>query len=109
MENQTKFSSWKSAMNNVRMQKKTFDKNPIFIHPSIFVRMEELAIKQKWKEVVGDLFAKHATLITIENEILYVTVNSAAIKHELTMNKSNIITRMNNELGKIAVRDIIMR
>lgn len=106
---ETKFKSWTSAMNNVQRQKKTFDENPIKIHPSVFLKMEEMAIKQKWKDVVGPLFAKAATTISLGNNILYITIKSPAIRNELQMQKTTIITRMNEELGKTAVRDIILR
>ncbi len=109
MENQQNFKSWSSAMNNVRRQKKTFDENRIVIHPSVFIKMDEFAVKQKWKEVVGPLFARSATAISYANNILCITINSSAIKSELMMNKSTIINRINQEMGKIAVKDIFLK
>ena len=106
---ETKFKSWSSAMNNVQKQKKTFDENPIKIHPSVFVKMEVMTIKQKWKEVVGPLFANAATAISFSDSILYITINSPAIRNELQLQKTSIITRMNGELGKVVVKEMVFK
>lgn len=117
METKEKFTALSTVVNNIEQRKKTFTrgafssntKNDIIIAPSVFERMYEMKVKKKWKEVVGPMFANAATSIVLNNKLLIVTVNSAAIRNELLLNKTAIINRMNEELKKHAVSEIIFK
>ena len=98
--------SMERSMRNPKPQ--GFEKNIIKINPIVFQRLDEMAVKQKWKEIVGPTFGESAKSIVITNKILYVTVRSASIKHELIMNKSVIVERINNELHQFLVKDMIV-
>ncbi|MBR5433982.1 MAG: DUF721 domain-containing protein [Bacteroidales bacterium] len=99
--------SMERSMRNPKPQ--GFDKNIIRINPTVFQRLDEMAVKQKWKEIVGPLFAESAQSIVLTNKILYVTIRSAAIKNELIMNKSVIVERINKELNKVFVNDMVVK
>ena len=45
-------------------------------------------------------------IVEFRNE--YVSVNSAAIKNELILHKSEIIKRINEELGKTKLTDMVV-
>ena len=102
-------SSLSSIMNNTKNTgNKPVADGEIRIHPSIVQRMEEFSIKQKWKEVVGPVFARAVTAMTVKYKVLYVSVNSAAIKNELVLHKSEIIKRINDELGKTKLTNMVV-
>ena len=110
MENDvtTIFSSMNSMEQYSRSQIKGNKKNGIRINPTVFLRMEEFSVKQKWKEVVGPMFANAATSIKLNNKMLVVSVKSATIRNELILNKSTICARINKELQKNLVNDMIV-
>ncbi len=110
MENDvtTIFSAMNSMEQYSRSQIKGNKKNGIRINPTVFLRMEEFSVKQKWKEVVGPMFANAATSIKLNNKMLVVSVKSATIRNELILNKSTICARINKELQKNLVNDMIV-
>lgn len=102
-------SSLSSVMNNTKNTgKRPVAEGEIRIHPSIVQKMEEFSIKQKWKEVVGPILARAVTAMAVKYKVLYVSVNSAAIKNELVLHKSEIIKRINEELGKTKLTDMVV-
>ena len=117
MEKKIKFTALSTVVKNIESQKKTYtrgffsadEKNDIVIAPSVFMRMYEMKVKKKWAEVVGPMFANAATSIVLNNKLLIVKVNSAAIRNELLLNKTTIINRMNEELKRHAVSEIIFK
>ena len=104
----TIFSAMNSMENSSRSQNAGHKKNGIRINPTVFLRMEEFSVKQKWKEVVGPMFANAATSIRLSNKVLLISVNSATIRNELILNKSTICARINKELQKNLVNDMIV-
>lgn len=110
MENDvtTIFSAMNSMEQYSRSQIKGNKKNGIRINPTVFLRMEEFSVKQKWKEVVGPMFANAATSIRLSNKVLLISVNSATIRNELILNKSTICARINKELHKNLVYDMVV-
>ena len=110
MENDvtTIFSAMNSMEQYSRSQIKGNKKNGIRINPTVFLRMEEFSVKQKWKEVVGPMVANAATSIKLNNKMLVVSVKSATIRNELILNKSTICARINKELQKNLVNDMIV-
>ncbi len=63
---------------------------------------------ERWHEYVGDICAQFSKCTDLNNGILYVKVKNAALKFELFGSKSQIIQRINNDLGPV-VKDIIFR
>jgi predicted nucleic acid-binding Zn ribbon protein len=70
---------------------------------------EEYLIIKMWKEIAGAYIAKASQVEKIYQGILYVKVKNAAWRNELMFKKENIIEKMNQQLGKDAVKDIIFK
>lgn len=72
-------------------------------------KMKELEIKENWKLVVGPVFDKATKKLLIYNKVLYVTVDSSAIRNELIMNRSKIIERLNEIVNQIIIVEMIVK
>ncbi len=66
-------------------------------------------VRSAYNEVVGELIAKLTQSLRFESGILYVRLLSAALRHEMTLRKQNLIDRINQHLGRPAVEEIVFQ
>jgi predicted nucleic acid-binding Zn ribbon protein len=66
-------------------------------------------IISSWETVMGSVIAKHTKEVFINKQQLYVVLDSAALRNELSMAKSKIITMLNASVGKEVINDIIFK
>ena len=59
-----------------------------------------------WSVVVGENITKNTEPISVEYGILKIKVKTPAWRQELQLQKTNIINKLNNELGKKTIKDI---
>jgi len=71
------------------------------------LRMQELEILNVWSECVGEAIAKFSTPVEIRRNKLFVSVENAAWRYELSLKKNEIIEKLNINLKKKIIRDII--
>ncbi len=64
---------------------------------------------KSWEQIVGERINSATEQIFFKNDILYVKIKSPIIKNELRMIKSAIISRINNYVGAITVKDIFIK
>ena len=69
---------------------------------------DSLAVKA-WGEVLGASALRKTTNIYIKEKVLFVSINSSILRHELFLNKRKIIDSINEHVGSKVVRDIIFR
>lgn len=70
-------------------------------------RMQELQILNIWSECVGEAIAKFSSPQEIRKNKLFVKVENAAWRYELSLNKTGIIEKLNTKLKKKLIKDII--
>ena len=63
-------------------------------------------IEQKWCDVAGQYIAHHTKKVFYANNILYVYLDTASLKHELMYLKSSIIIKFNQVMGGNVINDI---
>ncbi|MCX6165735.1 MAG: DUF721 domain-containing protein [Ignavibacteriae bacterium] len=63
-------------------------------------RMQELKIFEIWKECVGETISKFSKPIELKKNKLFVRVESAVWRFELSAKRNEIITRLNSILNK---------
>lgn len=61
----------------------------------------------KWEKIVGATVATRTQKITFRDNIMYVTLNSAPLKHQLSLSKTKLISLINDEINKIIIQDIV--
>src|ERR1043165_658316 len=73
------------------------------------VRLSQFSVKSSWKEIVGDVVAKNTGEIFFKDKTIFVTLTSAALRHELAMRKSQIVDNINSFCGYRLVEEIVLR
>lgn len=48
-------------------------------------KIDGIRIVQAWESVVGSMIARHTTDLYIQKDVLFVYIDSAAIRHELSL------------------------
>ncbi len=71
-------------------------------------KLDESRIRDSWQEVMGKTTAKYTTNVWLTKGKLYVQVNSAPLKNELTYLRDTIKLRFNEMLGSEVVREVII-
>jgi len=59
-----------------------------------------------WEVVTGKLISKHTTNLFVKQKTLFVYLDSAALRNELSYAKKKIIKALNKEVGVEVITDI---
>ena len=59
-----------------------------------------------WPEVAGKVVAKYTRDLKIYNQVLVVHLNSAALRAELQMRRSELMKQLNDKVGSVVIYDI---
>ena len=70
----------------------------------IHVRINEL-----WQEIMGANITHYTEKIILTGNTLFVSLNSAALRVELSYGKEKIIKMMNKQLGSEKIKKIVLR
>ncbi len=81
----------------------------LFKQENLDVKISQFTVKNSWKEIVGDLVAKNTKEIFFNDKIIFVTLDSAALKHELSFRKEEIVGNINTFCGYKLVDQIVLR
>lgn len=76
-------------------------------HIGLDSRMQELKILNVWEECVGENIARFSSPVEIRKNKLFVNVENAAWRYELSLKKFEIIDNLNKALRKKIIKDII--
>jgi predicted nucleic acid-binding Zn ribbon protein len=72
-------------------------------------KYKEFRMLQSWNELMGPMIAKHTKDVRIYQEVLYVELDSASIRSELSYSKSRIIENLNTEAGETLIKEVVFR
>ncbi len=72
-------------------------------------RLAEKRLISSWESVMGVMIAKHTTDIYIKHQQLIVSLDSSALRNELSLAKSKIVKMLNETVGKNVINEIILR
>jgi predicted nucleic acid-binding Zn ribbon protein len=67
---------------------------------------DETRVLQAWDELMGPSIVRQTTKKKVQNQILYVQLESAVVRKELLMVKSKIVSSINEHLGREAIQDV---
>lgn len=71
--------------------------------------LDETRVKMLWEKIMGKTVATYTSNIAVRKNILYVTILSAPLKHELSYAREKIKTRLNEEMGEDYIKDVVIR
>ena len=63
-------------------------------------------VKLAWQELIGEPIYRKTKVIYLKNHTLYIHLESAVLKEELSYGKETLIVGMNRELGYDGVKRI---
>ncbi|MFM9943918.1 MAG: DUF721 domain-containing protein [Bacteroidia bacterium] len=69
-------------------------------------KIDELKIWNNWPDIMGTVIAKNTNKITLKSGILWIYVESAPLKSELTFHRSVILQKINTFFEKQIVKEI---
>jgi len=72
-------------------------------------KLHETRLIQSWEKVVGAMVAKHTQGLYIKNKILFVRIDSSALRNELSYSREKIIRDLNREASANVIEDIVFK
>jgi len=72
-------------------------------------QLDEIELYKVYEEQVGKMFVNHTKNIALKNKVLYIQLDSASLKQELSYVKEGLIERLNRKMGKTMVEKIIIK
>jgi predicted nucleic acid-binding Zn ribbon protein len=69
-------------------------------------KLNETRIISSWEEVTGKLISRHTNQMYVKDRVLFVKVDSAALREELTYQRSKLVKKLNKAAGVEAIDDI---
>lgn len=76
-------------------------------HKPIAKGLKAIKINELWKEIMGKNIDAYTNKVKLEKDILYVKINSASLREELSFEKNKIIKLLNNESNTSKIKKII--
>ena len=70
--------------------------------------LHESQIRESWSRLMGNMIARHTSNISLRKGKLYLKIESAALKQELTYSKDKIKEIFNQELGENVITDVLI-
>ena len=71
--------------------------------------LNEHRLLQAWDKVLGPAVSRYTKELRIYNQVLFVTITSAALRNELMMRRTELVSRLNAEAGAQVITQIGLR
>lgn len=72
-------------------------------------RMKEIRLIDSWEKVMGKPVAKHTREIFIRERKLFVRLDSAALREELSYGREKILKMLNEEAGEQIIDEVVLQ
>lgn len=72
------------------------------------IHLTELSVQEAWAQILGPL-AQYSTNLEFKNGALHVRITSAVLRNDLFMERSQLIEKINNAIGRKIVYSIVFR
>ena len=70
--------------------------------------LDEVKVINSWKQVVGPFIASHTIDLYIRNSVLFVRVDSDALRVELNYSKTILMNSLNSIAGRDVISQIVL-
>ena len=71
--------------------------------------LNEHRLIQAWDKVLGAAVSRYTKELRIYNQVLFVTITSAALRNELMMRRTELVARLNAEAGAQVITQIVLK
>lgn len=72
-------------------------------------QLNESRVKNLWAELMGKTISTYTSNISVRKNVLYLTILSAPLRHELSYAKDKIRDLLNGELGEDFIKEVVIR
>lgn len=72
-------------------------------------KLNQSKVEELWKNLMGKTVTEHTTGLRIRNQKLYVTVDSAPLRQELSYSRGDILMKLNQELGESFLKEVLIK
>lgn len=72
-------------------------------------KLNQAKVEELWEKMMGKTVTQHTTELRIRNQKLYVTVDSAPLRQELSYSRADILTKLNTELGESFLKEVLIK
>ena len=72
-------------------------------------KFNQTKLIHSWEKVVGKMVANHTKDLHIRNKVLFVKIDSAALRNELNYARETIIKSLNEEVHTDVIEDVVFR
>ncbi len=71
--------------------------------------IQAVRIEEVWEELMGKTIAKYTDKIQIVKSTLFITSFDASLKNVLLFQKEQIIQRVNEAMGELTIKEVIIK
>ncbi|OQA02260.1 MAG: hypothetical protein BWY70_00071 [Bacteroidetes bacterium ADurb.Bin408] len=75
-------------------------------YPFIKDKVRENRIKELWEKLMGKMISNHTQALYLRNGVLFIEVNSASLRTELSYAKEKIKNTINSEIGDNSITEV---
>jgi predicted nucleic acid-binding Zn ribbon protein len=80
----------------------------IFKQEHLDEKMAQFTVKANWKKIAGEMIGLNTTEITFNKKTIFITLKSAALKHELSFRKEILLKNINDFVKFNLVEQIVI-
>lgn len=78
-------------------------------NPELRKRILETRIRRGWGDVLGHHILQYTQNIYVREDVLYVSITSAALRSELNFCRDRLVKSLNEYAGEQVLREIVIR
>jgi hypothetical protein len=71
--------------------------------------IQALQIEEVWEQIMGKTVARYTDKIQIHGHTLYIDTTIAPLRQELLYQKETILRRVNEALGEVVIKEVVIR
>ena len=68
--------------------------------------LQQKRLIDAWETVAGPMVARYTNEKFIKNQTLLVKITNPALRHDLTMMRTQLVRRLNEQVGALVITDI---
>lgn len=72
-------------------------------------KFDEQRVAMLWQEVVGQGINRYTANRYVKDGVMYVTISSAPLRNELMLNRTLLIRRLNDLVGREVIHEIVFK
>ena len=71
-------------------------------------KFDEASLVASWERLVGRSVAKRTKKVSVRNKVLFVELDSPAMKNDLNLHKKQIVDLFQKEFGPDVIKEIVI-